>query len=515
MNELGPATAPLAGDRPIAITVLALGGQGGGVLCDWIVELAENQGWHAQSTSVPGVAQRTGATIYYIEMMKPKDEREPILSLMPTPGDVDVVIAAEWMEAGRSMMRGLVTPEKTLLIASTHRALAVVEKQRPGDGIAEPTTVTEAAGVAARRTIAFDMQRLAEQNGSFISASLFGALAGAQAMPFAKEAFVAVIKAGGRNAEPSLKTFEAAYRRAGAGGIEPVSRQAPKKLPAPPESAGHPRLDRLLARLRGEFPPAAQAMLYAGVRKLTSYQDPAYADDYLDRVARFLAADRTHAGDLRDFALTREAAKHVANAMAYDDVIRVADLKTRAGRMERVRREQNVDNDHIVYTTEFMHPRAEEMIGLLPRGLGLWFERNRWAFDGVDRMVNRARRVRTGTIGAFLSLYLIAGLRPWRRRTLRHMREREHMERWLEVALAQVDRDYDLAVEVLKARRLVKGYSDTHARGRSKFDRVLGTVSSLSGRADAAQWLHRLHEAALQDEEGTALDGALKTVSSL
>ena len=56
-------------DRPITIAVLAIGGQGGGVLVDWIVALAEREGWRAQSTSVPGVAQRTGATIYYVEMI--------------------------------------------------------------------------------------------------------------------------------------------------------------------------------------------------------------------------------------------------------------------------------------------------------------------------------------------------------------------------------------------------------------------------------------------------------------
>ncbi|GAH41495.1 unnamed protein product, partial [marine sediment metagenome] len=83
-----------ATERPISIAIVAMGGQGGGVLTDWIVQLAENHGWVAQSTSVPGVAQRTGATIYYIEAMPPAGGRKPILSLMPTPGDVDVVIAA-------------------------------------------------------------------------------------------------------------------------------------------------------------------------------------------------------------------------------------------------------------------------------------------------------------------------------------------------------------------------------------------------------------------------------------
>ena len=52
--------------EPIKIAVLAMGGEGGGVLADWIVSLAEHNGFLGQNTSVPGVAQRTGATIYYV-----------------------------------------------------------------------------------------------------------------------------------------------------------------------------------------------------------------------------------------------------------------------------------------------------------------------------------------------------------------------------------------------------------------------------------------------------------------
>ena len=54
--------------RPIKISINALGGQGGGVLANWIVKVAESAGYIAQLTSVPGVAQRTGATIYYVEL---------------------------------------------------------------------------------------------------------------------------------------------------------------------------------------------------------------------------------------------------------------------------------------------------------------------------------------------------------------------------------------------------------------------------------------------------------------
>src|SRR3984893_18456661 len=115
--------------RPLSIAVLAMGGQGGGVLVDWIVALADSQSWIAQSSSVPGVGQGTGATIYYVEMIPARtDAPYPVLSLMPVPGDVDVVVGAELMEAGRAIQRGLVTPDKTTLIACSHRSLPVQEK---------------------------------------------------------------------------------------------------------------------------------------------------------------------------------------------------------------------------------------------------------------------------------------------------------------------------------------------------------------------------------------------------
>ena len=187
MNDLSRTPTRFTTERPICVAVMALGGQGGGVLADWIVELAESQGWHAQSTSVPGVAQRTGATIYYVEMLPPKGGRAPILSLMPAQGEVDVVLASELMEAGRSILRGLVTPDRTTLIASTHRMYAVAEKEKPGDAIADPNIVVDAAGVAAKRTIAFDMESLANKNNSHISACLFGTLAASGTLPFGRE----------------------------------------------------------------------------------------------------------------------------------------------------------------------------------------------------------------------------------------------------------------------------------------------------------------------------------------
>lgn len=502
----------LDSEKPISLALLAMGGQGGGVLADWIVALAEAEGFVAQVTSVPGVAQRTGATIYYIEMLAERDGRTPILSLTPTPGDVDIVLAAEFMEAGRSMMRGLVTPERTTLIASTHRALAVSEKEKPGDGRADPGAVVAASDIAAKRVVAFDMQRIAEENGTVISASLFGALAGADVLPFPRAAYETAIKAGGRGAAASLKAFDRAFDRARQQPVPVV--EAAELVPALPEAAGHPELDRLLARIRMEFPAAAHAMLFAGARKLVDYQDVAYAHDYLDRMGGLLGLDRARGGEARLFALTREAAKYLANAMSFDDVIRVADLKTRASRFDRVRREIGVKADEILYTTEFMHPRMEEVAGTLPAGLGRWILARPGLVTSLDRVVNRGRRVRTGTILWFLSLYGLAGLKRFRRGTLRYADEMRHIQAWLDLVVQTAATDYDVAVEAVACRRLVKGYSDTHARGASKFDRVIAAVPLLAGKPEGAAWVRRLKQAALADEKGAALDGALLTVAS-
>ena len=47
--------------RPITILIAALGGEGGGVLTDWIVSAAAQLDFPVQSTSIPGVAQHPRA----------------------------------------------------------------------------------------------------------------------------------------------------------------------------------------------------------------------------------------------------------------------------------------------------------------------------------------------------------------------------------------------------------------------------------------------------------------------
>ena len=510
------ADAPKTDDagRIISVAILAVGGQGGGVLTDWIVSVAEANGYRAQSTSVAGVAQRTGATIYYVEMCKDTG-RQPVFSLSPAQGDVDVLIAAELMEAGRSVMRGFVTPDRTTLITSSHRIAAVSEKIAPGDGRGSSEAVLDTARLAAKTLIAFDMERMAVAAGSVISSSLFGALAGSGVLPFSRESYEETIRTSGRGVAASLRAFGAAYDRTVAG-AEPATAEAEPDVRDTGEVAGaqgSPALlfgwQELVSRTRA-LPHPVHDMALAGLRKVVDYQDLAYGAEYLAGLERAVALD----DEAHDHALSITAAKYLANALCYDDIVRVADLKTRASRSARVRREVGVDGEAVLRVTEYFHPRIEEVCGTLPAGLGSWIEARPGLSRWLDARLNKGRRIRTDGLFGFTLLWGLAGLKRWRRRLLRHRVESAHVGTWYDLALETAPADYALAVEILACRRLIKGYSDTHARGLSKYDRVIGALPMLEGRQDAADWLRRLREAALKDEKGTALDGALQTVAS-
>ncbi len=486
---------------PIKIAILAIGGEGGGVLADWIVDLAEHNGWLAQATSVPGVAQRTGATIYYVELFPAAAAgaagAEPVLALMPMPGDVDIVLASELMEAARAVQRGLVTPDRTTLIASTHRVWSITEKTALGDGRVDGAALIAHTRAAAARLVSFDMAEAAEHAGSVISAVLFGALAGSGALPFVRAAFEETIARGGVGAAASRRAFDAGCARAATNGAAASDAQSASvsdgsELAAPsvataslhpaipaPAAASTPRdpaVAALVERARGSFPIAAQAIVLEGLRRTIDWQDPAYAQLYLDRLVRLQAAPG--AAPL----LLAESARHLALWMTYEDTIRVAALKTRATRFTRVHDEVRADAGQLVAIDEYLHPRLQEICETLPAGVGRWLERPGWPRRLVERLTERGRIVTTSSLSGFLLLYAIAGLRRFRRASLRFALEDARIDAWLAEIARVAALNPALAIEVAQCQRLVKGYGDTHARGWTSFTTLMGVVARAPAR---------------------------------
>ncbi len=474
----------------ITIAILALGGQGGGVLADWILDLASHNGYVAQGTSVPGVAQRTGSTIYYIELAKKGasgDNRlDPVLALMPVPGDVDIVIASELMEAGRAILRGFVSAEHTTLIGSTHRIHAISEKTVPGDGIASSQRILDAAARRARRFIGFDMDAVSASSRSVISSVMFGALAGAAVLPFGHDAFRDAIRRGGKAVDSNLKGFAAGV--AGAeGGIAEAVREA---TPASPASAAG---KTLAARSESFLPRSAWSIVNEGLKRLMDYQGKAYADLYLDRLGTIAEVD----DGSKDYRLTVSAARHLALWMAYEDTIRVADLKIRGTRARRIAGEVELTDGQILQVTEYMHPRVQEICDTLPAGLGRRVLAGAALRRTLERIFSRGRHVETTSLRWFLTLRLLAGLRPIRPRTLRYAHEQARIEDWLELVRTTARRDNPLAVELVETQSLLKGYGETFDRGLANYNRLIAIVRATPDAPEMAQQIRALRESLL------------------
>jgi indolepyruvate ferredoxin oxidoreductase beta subunit len=469
-------------DRPITILIAALGGEGGGVMADWLIDAAAQCGFPAQSTSIPGVAQRTGATTYYLEIFPARQEllegKAPVLSLTPSPGNVDIMVASELIEAGRAMQNGYVSPERTTLVASTHRIYATVEKMQMADGRVDSERVIEAGRQLARRAVLFDMRKLAQDNGTVINAVLLGAMAGSGVLPLPRDAFEQAIRRGGRGAEASLRGFAA--------GCDIAAGSTP--TPQPPAPAKRASSLDDVVRL--------------SVERLTDYQGGAYAELFRERIRPFEASDS---------GLAAEVARQLALWMSYEDIVRVADLKTRASRFERVRKEVGAKAGEPVVVIDYLKPGVEEFASLLPYFLGRrviqWAEKN----HKLDAY-NVGMHLKTSGVFGFLLVRSLAWLKPWRPHSYRYREEQQLIERWLARVREAAARSTPLALEIAECATLLKGYGETHRRGKANFLAILDALVENPATADPveqAKAIRKAREAALADPEGKALGGAL------
>lgn len=496
--------------QPVRLLIAALGGEGGGVLAGWISEAAAASGLVVSRTSIPGVAQRTGATTYYIETMRASGSGVPILGLNPAPGQVDILLATELLEAARMVHAGFVTPARTLVVAADRRVYATDEKVAMGDGRAGEDQLRDALERFSKRLVLTDLAAVAADSRSPLNVIILGVLAGLKALPITADTFRVTIRAEGKAVEANLRGFEAGLAVATGSPSPRASRtspqtataregegEGPQQSPTPPASAPHPSPLLVKNGERG-FPAEAHAVLREGVARLTDYQNEAYAKRYLARVNRI--AGRPGA----DGTLVRELARHLAVRMSVEDVIRVAQLKLRDSRLARVTHEARARQGDIVDITEYMKPGPEEVLGLLPPGLG------RWALAHVRHDLSWPLKVRTTRFSGFLRLRLLAGLKFWRPRTLRFAEEETWIERWLELVEQTLAVDQAAAREVIASAALVRGYADTYKRGLANWARIMEAVvePGLSGALPRTQFADAILQArlaAVKDPEGEAL----------
>lgn len=469
----------MAQSKTQSLLIAALGGEGGGVLADWLVHCARQVGLAVQATSVPGVAQRTGATSYYVEWSRQPQrtgEAAPVLALSPMPARVDVVIASEALEAARMMERGFVTPERTCLITSTSRVYTTLEKMHMADGRFDGGRIETLAKTLAQRAILFDMEAVALQHQTVVSAVMFGALAGAGVLSWSTEVCEAVIQASGKGVAASLAGFRAAHAIAATG----------QGVPAQPEKP-HPELQQILS---------------LGMARCEDFQDRAYAEDYRAQIEA-IGPGLQHDAALR--AAWTEAARHLALWMCYEDMVRVADLKTRPERFARIRAESHAGADELVEVTEHFKPGVDEIAAILPVALGrallAWAERH------GKTLWQKGLHIRSTRLGGYLMLRALACLRPWRRSSLRFAQEQGARQAWWSAMQSLAPRSVTLATALAGLPQVLKGYGDTQRRGRESYERLwqAHVQPALDGRQSAESAAAALSEGiarALADPEG-------------
>jgi indolepyruvate ferredoxin oxidoreductase, beta subunit len=509
-------------NRPLTLLVCALGGEGGGVLTEWLVDIARHAGYAAQSTSIPGVAQRTGATTYYIEVfpvpLARLGGRRPVFSLSPVPGALDAIVSSELLETARQIGNGMSAPLRTLVISSSARILTTAERMEPGDGRADAQRLLDVVKAFSREHHVFDMNAIARDSGTVVSAVMLGAIAGSGLFPFPREAYEHVVRGGDTSAPDKLSKMAAASLRGFAAAFDAVS--APRaqaafvsSVLASDTSDAPPPAGALPAELARRFPPAVHDMLTLGHARVLDYQDTAYAALYADRLGRVLDAERAaDPAGAQGFAITREMARWLALWMAFDDIVRVAALKGRASRAQRVRQEVRAGEDDIVKVYDHFKPGAAEFAALLPASLS----RRVTAWDRARQARGQepwALPLKVGSHSVFgmASLRLLASLRWLRRRGSRFAEEQALIERWLAAVETGTREAWALGHELALCGRLIKGYGSTNERGKHNLLHVIDALAGRTALPASARTtaIAAAREAALADEGGKALDAAL------
>lgn len=182
---------------------------------------------------------------------------------------------------------------------------------------------------------------------------------------------------------------------------------------------------------------------------LIAYQSTSYAQLYIDRLKRFVGRRGV------DDALLAEIARLMAERMAYEDAIRIAQLKL--GEVNAVGGLAARSADDV---KKF---RLDELIDALPAVVA----------DPVlavlDQFGWRHRRVsiRFSANNRFSvrRLRIEAGLKRWRLFSGRYARERVWVERWLHMIDRSLTKQPSAAPAVVQTATMIQGYGDPYRQG--------------------------------------------------
>ncbi|HEY7535043.1 MAG TPA: indolepyruvate oxidoreductase subunit beta family protein [Thermodesulfobacteriota bacterium] len=473
----------------LKILIPAVGGQGGGVLTEWLVQAFMLEGFEVQGIGLPGLAQRGGSTVYYLEA-HPKitpDEKQIIFSQYPVPGDVDVILAQEFLELGRILEEGYGS-DKTTIITSTHRIYSTLEKMPISSGVYSDENLRKLAINFSSKFIGFNALEIAKENGMDelgVNAILIGALGASDALPISEATYLKAIEQAGVAVASNIKAFRIGWELIKSGNFEePKAKVQTKWEDSIKERAQ--KLDarkgdeyiKLISEIAAEYPSRLREILTEAVFRLIDYQDTWYAKKYMKELKTIFDIDKEMKGG---FKLTELFAKNLALLMSYEDGIRVADLKIKPERFKRIKDEMRLGNGQMLRVTDYLKPDAEEVYGLLPNLLVApivrFTETNLFKnFWPENKKLTLGQKPITTSFSGFLRLWFLTKLKFMRPYSYRYHREHSVIKKYKTSIEKFARLNYELGCLVAKSGEMIKGYGRVRRRTMDAFNRFLDNV---------------------------------------
>ncbi|HXG31253.1 MAG TPA: indolepyruvate oxidoreductase subunit beta family protein [Thermodesulfobacteriota bacterium] len=473
----------------IKILIPAVGGQGGGVLSEWLFQAFLLEGFEVQGIGLPGLSQRGGSTVYYLEAIPKTDpcQKPIIFSQYPVPGDVDIILAQEFLELGRVLEQGYGS-DKTTIISSTHRIYSTLEKMPVSGGIYSEENLRGLASDFSSSFIGFNALDLARENGLDelgINAILLGALAASRALPIGEASYLKAIEQVGVAVKSNIKAYRIGWDYVRSGN-HTIPKAAPQKRWEDFKEERAKGLDpkwgkayhELMGRVERDYPPRLRKILGEAIFRLIDYQDARYAEKYLDELDVIYGIDKKAKGDFR---ITESFAKNLALLMSYEDGIRVAELKIKPDRFKRIKEDMRLREDQVFHVIDYLKPDAEEIYGLLPNVLvapiiRLMESRIFQRFLSKRRRITFEQKPVTTSFTGFLRLWALTRLKPLRRYSYRYHKEHSLIRRYKACVERFAGMDYGVGYIVARSGGMIKGYGNVRRRTMDILRRFLDNI---------------------------------------
>jgi hypothetical protein len=206
------------------------------------------------------------------------------------------------------------------------------------------------------------------------------------------------------------------------------------------------------------LPEALAPLASEAIHMLIDYQSTAYAQLYVDRLCRFVGKRGV------DDAMLGDIARLMAARMSYQDPIRIAQLKL-------AEFNEAATGGQVRPVDDVRKFRLDELIDALPATVA------DPVLDALEWVgwLHKPVSIRFSTKNRFSlrRLKLEAGLRRWRRYSIRYARERVWVERWLHMIDRSLTKQPRAAAAIVQTATMIQGYGDAYRQGLADWNAII------------------------------------------